>query len=52
MTSREALAALTEASEVVTEAAVPTTIDMRAGQRVRLRPLATVVGDPTSGGSQ
>ncbi len=49
--SPDPLAALTEGSEVVTEAAVPTTIDMRAGQRVRLRPLATAVGDPTSGGS-
>ena len=49
--SPDPLAALTEGSEVVTEAAVPTTIDVRAGQRVRLRPLATVVGNPTSGGS-
>ena len=49
--SRDPLAALTEGSEVFTESTVPTTIDVRAGQRVRLCPLATVVGDPTSGGS-
>ena len=49
--SPDPLAALTEGAEVVTEADVPTTIDVRAGQRVRLRPLVTVVGNPTSGGS-